>query len=273
MSTRQIPSADNLHGLAVWSLKLVQAIREYLPVTPEIVPQEPITSLDRHQALMQVARIAQMAANCDYRAEEESGHSALRVVFGWPICEVDVAWSHTARALKAVLEHYGWTSLYGKEAISIASEGVRGQRDGKDVPLEEVVASNVAVVRLDQSGPPIPATTLSKLEHHAAILFREVKNAIGSVSPESNCRHSRDFRSVVWYGTSYSFTSTQAPAVKILWEAWSNGTPEVGQLSILESIGSESRRLSDLFANSPAWKTMIVDGKTKGAYCLSDPSK
>ena len=82
MSTRQIPSADNLLGLSVWSLKLVQAIREYLPVTPEIVPQEPITGIDRHLALMQVASTAQAAANCDDRADEESGTTVSKVVCG-----------------------------------------------------------------------------------------------------------------------------------------------------------------------------------------------
>jgi hypothetical protein len=78
---------------------------------------------------------------------------------------------------------------------------------------------------------------------------------------------------VVWYGADYTFTATQAAAVSQLWQAWQNGTPDVGDQTILESIGSQARRLLDLFRDGnemhPAWGTMIVDGGTKGAHRLS----
>lgn len=39
--------------------------------------------------------------------------------------------------------------------------------------------------------------------------------------------HSPDFRSVRWFGESYTFTENQALRVKLLWENWERGTPDV----------------------------------------------
>jgi hypothetical protein len=84
-------------------------------------------------------------------------------------------------------------------------------------------------------------------------------------------RHSPDFTSVIWFGISYSFTPGQAAIVRRLWEAWENGTPELNQQAILEDAGLESKRLSDLFKKHPAWKVMIVAGRTRGSFRLAPP--
>lgn len=84
-------------------------------------------------------------------------------------------------------------------------------------------------------------------------------------------KHSPDFRSINWFGERYSFTPTQAAVVKILWQAWSEGVPEVGVAYLLENSGSEAARLPDLFRTHPAWKTLIVEGTTQGTYCLREP--
>ena len=91
--------------------------------------------------------------------------------------------------------------------------------------------------------------------------------------PLPPARHSKDFRSVHWYGDGYSFTPTQAHCIKVLWEAWENGTPDVGQETILEhpEVEAESRRLADVFKGHPAWGKMIVKGGTAGAYRLANP--
>lgn len=81
-------------------------------------------------------------------------------------------------------------------------------------------------------------------------------------------RHSPDFRGVHWYGTEYTFTPTQAAVVRILWEAFEKGTPEVGGVSLLDSAGSSCERLRDVFRKHPAWDTMIVKGTRRGSYCL-----
>jgi hypothetical protein len=86
-------------------------------------------------------------------------------------------------------------------------------------------------------------------------------------------RHSVDFRSVHWFGTDYTFTPTQAGCIKVLWEAWENDTPDIGQAAILVhlEIDSECKRLVDVFKNHPAWKSMVVKGATAGAYRLAKP--
>lgn len=86
-----------------------------------------------------------------------------------------------------------------------------------------------------------------------------------------DCRHSQDFRSVVWQGASYSLTALQAAVVAILWRGWEKGTPDVGQETLLQAVGSEDRRLDSLFKRSPAFGKMIVQGDTKGTFRLSDP--
>jgi hypothetical protein len=86
-------------------------------------------------------------------------------------------------------------------------------------------------------------------------------------------RHSTDFRSVHWYGIDYQFTPTQAACVKVLWEAWINGTPDVGQETILDKAGSQCSRLDHLFRKSgkmhPAWSRLIIS-RSKGSYRLAD---
>jgi hypothetical protein len=92
----------------------------------------------------------------------------------------------------------------------------------------------------------------------------------------TGARHSPDFRSVHWFGADYSFTSSQAACVKVLWEAWENGTPEVGQRHLLQEAKSEQSRLQDVFKQKgqmhPAWGTMIVPSQTnKGTCRLQEP--
>ncbi len=86
-------------------------------------------------------------------------------------------------------------------------------------------------------------------------------------------RHSIDFRSVHWFGTDYNFTANQAAAVKILWEAWENGTPDVGGDTLAVEVDSESRRARDIFKGHPAFGSMICQGETKGTFRLVEPGK
>lgn len=86
-------------------------------------------------------------------------------------------------------------------------------------------------------------------------------------------RHSKDFRSVHWFGTAYSFSPTQAACVRILWEAWGAGVPDVGQHYILETAGSVSERLRSVFAGHDAWGVLIVVGRSKGTYRLAEPDE
>ena len=82
-------------------------------------------------------------------------------------------------------------------------------------------------------------------------------------------RHSIDFACVHWEGTHYSFTATQARIVRVLWGAWEERVPEVRQETLLESVGSESRNVADLFKGHLAWGTLIVAGDSKGSFRLA----
>lgn len=97
--------------------------------------------------------------------------------------------------------------------------------------------------------------------------------------PAGDPRHSPDFRSVRWGGTLHSFTAIQAVVVKVLWNAFFAGTPEVSQTYLMEQTGtaSDMPRLRDVFRSADgchaAWGTMIVKGETKGSYRLQLPAE
>ena len=106
----------------------------------------------------------------------------------------------------------------------------------------------------------------------AAELLRSQSAPTSRELHEPQARHSPDFRSVIWFGQTYSFTANQAACVRLLWEAWENGTPELSGAKILEEADIDQDRLSAVFRDHPAWKTMIRPGHTKGAYRLSPPT-
>jgi len=123
-----------------------------------------------------------------------------------------------------------------------------------------VLAAALTVEHVDHI-PPEP-TLLEQLTGWAAHLVQDT-------GPMAEARHSWDFRWVRWFGKDYSFTSTRAAVVKLLWEAWENGTPDVGGDALLDAVGSEAHRLRDVFRGHSAWGEMIVKGATKGAFRLA----
>jgi hypothetical protein len=117
--------------------------------------------------------------------------------------------------------------------------------------------------------------------HDAELILRRLRQGLLSASivrvgEHVSARHSIDFRSVQWSATPHTFTAAQAACVKVLWEAWKNGTPEVGGAAVLNEAECDAHRLIDVFRDKsrsrglhPAWGTMIVSGATKGAFRLS----
>lgn len=103
-------------------------------------------------------------------------------------------------------------------------------------------------------------------------LYPELREANLSqiVARLSPARHSDDFRSARWFGTTYTFTPSQAVIVRELWKHWKRGTPRVGAAALLEAADMISDRISELFKRSPAWGEMIrTDGG--GGYWLEKP--
>jgi hypothetical protein len=89
--------------------------------------------------------------------------------------------------------------------------------------------------------------------------------------PSHGARHSLDFRSICWFGTVHSFTSTQAAVLKLLWESWEQGTPEVGGDTLLVAADSTAQSLRHVFRGHPTWGTMIIQGR-RGTYRLNPPA-
>jgi hypothetical protein len=82
--------------------------------------------------------------------------------------------------------------------------------------------------------------------------------------------HSPDFRSLRWRRREYPFTERQAPVVKLLWDAWEDGAPDVGTATLLTAAGTTGDRLRDVFQDNEAWGTIIVPGTSRGTYRLTE---
>src|SRR5262249_42282816 len=87
----------------------------------------------------------------------------------------------------------------------------------------------------------------------------------------------RRLRSVHWFGTDYRFTEAQAAIVAALWQAWEDGTPDLGDRLLLQRARVNADRLPDVFKEKgkyhPAWGTMIqskVGSKSSARLCLPE---
>jgi hypothetical protein len=172
--------------------------------------------------------------------------------------------------LKHILLHLVESAREGnrKEVVAIVREALSGDEDDRHCFRELIV--NWLDDKVVNSWPPFPL----ELKDDSPDESTEEQTA----KPEgqqsgTNPSHSEDFRSVRWYGTDYTFTATQAACIKVLWEAWEHGTPELGQAFILDAAGSESGRLRDVFEKGkhPAWNKLIVSSR-KGVFRLSEPA-
>lgn len=124
--------------------------------------------------------------------------------------------------------------------------------------------------------------TADLIREEAANAERRIKSedsayeltAAETSSGKCDVAHSDDFRSVLWFGEQYTFTTIQAACVKILWRHWQQRTPVIGEAELLRESGSAGDRLRDVFDKGKhrAWKTMITS-PNKGAFCLAKPDK
>lgn len=93
---------------------------------------------------------------------------------------------------------------------------------------------------------------------------------VPSVQP---ARASPDFRSFRdGSGALHALTIDQAAVVRVLWEAYQAGTPDVGHAYLLAACPTATTsRISDVFRGSSAWGTIVVLGGTKASLRL-DPA-
>ena len=88
-----------------------------------------------------------------------------------------------------------------------------------------------------------------------------------TTSESQEFRHSPDYASVNWQGQEYQFNNNQATYVRLLLEAWLEGTPSLSSHYLLSEILSASR-MSGLFKRHPAWVSLIVPGEHRATYRL-----
>jgi len=92
---------------------------------------------------------------------------------------------------------------------------------------------------------------------------------ISEPSPESQeFKHSPDYASVIWRGQEYQFNEDQATCVRLLHEAWLEGTPYLSGHYLLTTIEG-AVKMSGLFRRHPAWKRLILMGDRKATYRLN----
>lgn len=59
--------------------------------------------------------------------------------------------------------------------------------------------------------------------------------------------HTSDYQLVSWHGERWNFSPKQRIVVRVLWEAWEAGRPEVSQRELLDAAESECDSLLELF--------------------------
>jgi hypothetical protein len=76
---------------------------------------------------------------------------------------------------------------------------------------------------------------------------------------------------VDWFdGESYWLTEPQRRVVSALAEVYAGKCPEVDQRTLIRESGVAAHRLAEVFAGSPAWGALVVEGSRAGYYRLAE---
>jgi hypothetical protein len=115
--------------------------------------------------------------------------------------------------------------------------------------------------------------TAAQIEYDTARLDLRLQAPGGTSVAARSVAHSPGFRSINWFGRTYSFTANQAKVVEMLYENWLAGAPDVDDETLLSAVdhAAPPKRLAPLFRKNKAWGALIVEGGTKGTHRLSDP--
>lgn len=136
---------------------------------------------------------------------------------------------------------------FGFEAASISVKSVNGSEMGP-LPLAPPARAHVPA----QPAQPVQAEQ-PKPEPAAARPAEQY-----SLEPYAT----ETYELVTWQGRRYTFTKAQRAVIKVLWEAWLKGRPEVEARTLLNASGTSAgnAKLSNLFTNKEAtgWGTLII---------------
>ncbi len=181
-----------------------------------------------------------------------------------------------------------WKEALWEAIDCVETQGRAGSMDG--LKISETLFSRLSsqYKHLDFSGIPRLYEAFNNYRHHkldgeelqtmAYAVVMVVNAAINEILArvgDKGTAHSADFRSLKWFGKTYSFTANQAPVVAMLFDHWENETPDVGGETLLLEVDHEDppERLSVVFRGNPAWGMIIMPGETKSSYRLQPPGK
>lgn len=269
------PNAETLRAIADAAIELADVIAKSVVTDDPVhsirekdandLPVEPV--LDKLESLLYVD-----PPGLAIVAEKVANRNVPWLTQEWPAGWLDhYAVKQAARRLWGTVA--GLMVYFGRDPLALGTwdriDGKFVRRVMQDVehpPIRtDVIGEDGRVRRADEG---LSTAWLGRLRQHAAELRAALPQPASVVVKTAT--HSPDFRSVNWYGTPHEFTGQQAACVKVLWQAWKNGTPAVGDATVLETAGSDSERLPLVFRNHEAWGTMIVEGQTKGTHRLAD---
>lgn len=80
---------------------------------------------------------------------------------------------------------------------------------------------------------------------------------------------SEDYCSITYRGVPYILTKNQRKIIKLLHEAYIEGTPALSKGALLSAIEAETSRVRDSFKNSPLWRTLVISNGRRGTYSLN----
>jgi hypothetical protein len=198
---------------------------------------------------------------------------AHRDHFRWCFLLFDLAWAGVKESPLRATERWAWTN-------------------GRTLPLAELPKLRVwngsewgrDIAELAASFPDPPSwfsiigdlwrASIYAIDYLSTVVEPSLKKPEDATAEnrELEFAHSPDFRSVRWFGATYTFTENQAPRVGLLWQNWEKGTPDVGRQALLDAVEESSgQHIAHVFRDCPAWGTMIVSAK-KGSYRLRRPT-